>query len=151
MSTGSQSCNHCPSELNYSFLKNCESIRDCWRFQFMFNIFSVWGSWSSWGSCSETCGKSGVKTRTRSCNNPLPQHGGDSCKTQSTDSINCTVAPTHPCPKSKMKDFFKYHILIIALWLNRPIINLQKVTTKNVMKQFFCYSQSHKCYRNFKK
>ena len=72
----------------------------------MFNIFSVWGSWSSWGNCSETCGKSGVKTRTRSCNKPSPQHGGESCKTQSTDSINCTVAPTHPCPKSKMKDLF---------------------------------------------
>ena len=77
----------------------------------MFNLFSVdgqWGSWSSWGSCSETCGKSGIRTRSRSCNNPSPQYGGETCNTlDSSESVSCTVGPTHPCPKSKMKGILK--------------------------------------------
>ena len=76
----------------------------------MFNLFSVdgkWASWSSWGSCSETCGKSGIRTRSRSCNNPSPQHGGETCDTlDSTGSDSCNVAPTDQCPLSKMKNFF---------------------------------------------
>ena len=111
MSTGSQSCNvkPCPSELNYYFMKTLWKNKYCWRFQFMFNSFSVdgqWGSWSSWGSCSETCGKSGIRTRSRSCNNPSPQHGGETCRLDSTGSDSCNVAPTDQCPLSKMKNFF---------------------------------------------
>lgn len=37
-----------------------------------------WGSWSKFGSCSRTCG-TGVRYRTRSCNNPHPANGGRSC------------------------------------------------------------------------
>lgn len=37
-----------------------------------------WGSWSKLGSCSRTCG-SGVRFRTRHCNNPAPANGGQDC------------------------------------------------------------------------
>ncbi|XP_069780995.1 A disintegrin and metalloproteinase with thrombospondin motifs 3-like isoform X1 [Narcine bancroftii] len=37
-----------------------------------------WGSWSKLGSCSRTCG-SGVRFRTRQCNNPAPANGGQDC------------------------------------------------------------------------
>ncbi|XP_041121879.1 A disintegrin and metalloproteinase with thrombospondin motifs 2-like isoform X2 [Polyodon spathula] len=37
-----------------------------------------WGPWSKFGSCSRTCG-SGVRFRTRQCDNPLPANGGRTC------------------------------------------------------------------------
>ncbi|XP_065828826.1 complement component receptor 1-like protein [Oscarella lobularis] len=47
-----------------------------------------WSSWSSWSSCSKSCGK-GHRTRTRSCNNPLPCNGGSYCIGSDTDIANC--------------------------------------------------------------
>ncbi|KAM4678597.1 A disintegrin and metalloproteinase with thrombospondin motifs 2-like [Discoglossus pictus] len=37
-----------------------------------------WGQWSKFGSCSRTCG-TGVRYRTRNCDNPHPSNGGRSC------------------------------------------------------------------------
>uniref|UniRef100_A0A8C6Y7F7 ADAM metallopeptidase with thrombospondin type 1 motif 2 n=1 Tax=Naja naja TaxID=35670 RepID=A0A8C6Y7F7_NAJNA len=37
-----------------------------------------WGAWSKFGSCSRTCG-TGVKFRTRQCDNPHPANGGRTC------------------------------------------------------------------------
>ncbi|XP_030638921.1 A disintegrin and metalloproteinase with thrombospondin motifs 2 [Chanos chanos] len=37
-----------------------------------------WGQWTKFGSCSRTCG-SGVRFRTRECNNPIPANGGRTC------------------------------------------------------------------------
>ena len=50
--------------------------------------------WKAWDTCSETCGSSGTKTRTRACDNPSPKTGdvtcsGDSSETQSCNQIPC--------------------------------------------------------------
>ncbi|XP_051537327.1 A disintegrin and metalloproteinase with thrombospondin motifs 2-like [Myxocyprinus asiaticus] len=37
-----------------------------------------WGQWTKFGSCSRSCG-SGVRFRTRECNNPIPANGGRTC------------------------------------------------------------------------
>ncbi|XP_060551540.1 A disintegrin and metalloproteinase with thrombospondin motifs 1-like isoform X2 [Ruditapes philippinarum] len=62
------------------------------------SITKVTGGWSAWGtetSCSRTCG-TGVKLRTRTCNNPKPQNSawceGDTfkaelCNTQACDGV----------------------------------------------------------------
>ena len=61
------------------------------------NVFSANGGWSSYGtytSCTVTCG-GGLKYRTRTCTNPAPFGGGDSCSGSDTQSTACN---TDACP-----------------------------------------------------
>ena len=53
-----------------------------------------WSEWSEWTPCAKSCGGSKV-TRTRSCNNPPPQRGGEDCPGEATESsFDCET----PCP-----------------------------------------------------
>ncbi|XP_041049864.1 A disintegrin and metalloproteinase with thrombospondin motifs 2-like [Carcharodon carcharias] len=54
-----------------------------------------WGTWSKFGSCSRTCG-TGVRFRTRQCDNPLPSNGGRECSGQSYEYQLCN---TEDCPE----------------------------------------------------
>ena len=47
-----------------------------------------WSDWSNWTTCSATCGE-GFQTRSRQCNNPLPQHGGKPCEGIELESMPC--------------------------------------------------------------
>ncbi|XP_059154874.1 sushi, von Willebrand factor type A, EGF and pentraxin domain-containing protein 1-like [Physella acuta] len=49
-----------------------------------------WGSWSQWSSCSVTCG-SGVKSRLRYCDSPMPENGGDFCKGSQAETEICNT------------------------------------------------------------
>ncbi len=44
----------------------------------MFVVHGSWSTWNAWTPCSETCGN-GNRNRNRTCDNPLPQFGGDDC------------------------------------------------------------------------
>ncbi|XP_074398199.1 A disintegrin and metalloproteinase with thrombospondin motifs 3 [Zonotrichia albicollis] len=54
-----------------------------------------WGAWTKFGSCSRTCG-TGVRFRTRQCNNPMPINGGDDCAGVNFEFQLCS---TEECPK----------------------------------------------------
>uniref|UniRef100_A0A8C3UJ12 ADAM metallopeptidase with thrombospondin type 1 motif 3 n=1 Tax=Catharus ustulatus TaxID=91951 RepID=A0A8C3UJ12_CATUS len=54
-----------------------------------------WGPWTKFGSCSRTCG-TGVRFRTRQCNNPMPINGGDDCAGVNFEFQLCS---TEECPK----------------------------------------------------
>lgn len=71
-----------------SFLNNKPSgISSC-------NIINGgWSNWGGWGACSKTCG-GGIQYRYRSCTNPTPSCGGNSCTGSNTQSQSCN---THPC------------------------------------------------------
>ena len=56
-----------------------------------------WGEWSSPSACSTSCGL-GELTRTRQCNNPTPQFGGEFCEGDDTETQTCQSAP---CPGKK--------------------------------------------------
>jgi len=53
-----------------------------------------WSSWSDWGKCDKEC-SGGTQTRSRTCTNPPPSHGGRPCQGQSQESRSCNA---HPCP-----------------------------------------------------
>ncbi|CAL7943302.1 unnamed protein product [Xylocopa violacea] len=52
-----------------------------------------WSSWSGWSDCSARCGR-GVQKRTRTCTNPLPINGGQSCPGPATQRVECNPS----CP-----------------------------------------------------
>ena len=62
-----------------------------------------WGEWSEWSTCSVTCA-GGDQSRTRQCDNPVPQHNGDDCSvdgSRNTETRSCTEIK---CPgKSNFK------------------------------------------------
>ncbi|ELK23643.1 A disintegrin and metalloproteinase with thrombospondin motifs 2 [Myotis davidii] len=59
-----------------------------------------WGTWSPFGSCSRTCG-TGVKFRTRQCDNPHPANGGRTCSGLGYDFQLCN---SQDCPDT-LADF----------------------------------------------
>ncbi|ERE68045.1 A disintegrin and metalloproteinase with thrombospondin motif 3-like protein [Cricetulus griseus] len=59
-----------------------------------------WGAWTPFGSCSRTCG-TGVKFRTRQCDNPHPANGGRTCSGLAYDFQLCNP---QDCPNS-LADF----------------------------------------------
>ena len=43
-------------------------------------VHGGWSDWTSWTECTMTCGKeAGQHSRNRSCDNPVPEWGGDEC------------------------------------------------------------------------
>ncbi|XP_069103857.1 uncharacterized protein [Argopecten irradians] len=56
-----------------------------------------WSNWAAWGHCTMTCNPytgndliiSGTHTRSRTCTNPTPQHGGTSCDGSDSDVGSC--------------------------------------------------------------
>ncbi|XP_062609289.1 thrombospondin-2-like [Saccostrea cucullata] len=58
-------------------------------------IHGGYSSWGSWTSCTKSC-DFGTQTRSRSCNNPSPQYGGNACQGNSTEIANCNE---FDCPK----------------------------------------------------
>nr|XP_044630662.1 SCO-spondin [Equus asinus] len=53
-----------------------------------------WGPWGPWSSCSRSCG-GGLRSRTRACDQPLPQGLGDYCEGPRAQGETCQVLP---CP-----------------------------------------------------
>ncbi|KAL0979084.1 hypothetical protein UPYG_G00180300 [Umbra pygmaea] len=47
-------------------------------------VHGSWSCWSSWNSCSD-----GRRSRTRACNNPAPQGGGQHCNGEASEIAGC--------------------------------------------------------------
>ena len=57
-----------------------------------------YSKWSAWGECTVSCG-GGEMTRTRSCTNPVPEHGGPSCIERTLGpSVETSRCREFPCP-----------------------------------------------------
>ena len=56
-------------------------------------LFLAWGPWTE-GTCSQTCG-TGIRTRTRLCDQPAPAAVNQTCVGESNMTVACN---TEPCP-----------------------------------------------------
>ena len=83
---------------------------------------SVDGQWGSWQveACPVTCNGSS-QLKTRSCNSPPPQHGGNNCTGPSSEVVACN---TQSCPSIVCSDivmlsmallFYLQHAMIMTL------------------------------------
>ncbi|XP_065179031.1 A disintegrin and metalloproteinase with thrombospondin motifs adt-2-like [Sycon ciliatum] len=54
-----------------------------------------WSPWTVWSGCSQSCGTSGVRTRTRDCDNPPPSNGGTVCRGATSERETCNLVQ---CP-----------------------------------------------------
>ena len=50
---------------------------------YFYIVHGEWGAWADWSNCSEPCG-GGESVRSRLCDDPPPQFGGDDCTTNAT-------------------------------------------------------------------
>lgn len=53
-----------------------------------------WSSWSSWSQCSRDCSR-GIRSRKRTCSNPEPKYGGQTCLGPAQEYQECNITP---CP-----------------------------------------------------
>ncbi|KAH3833888.1 hypothetical protein DPMN_107204 [Dreissena polymorpha] len=58
-------------------------------------VHGQWGNWPPYSKCSATCGK-GINQRSRVCDNPPPQYGGEICIGQDVEEVPCDSGV--PCP-----------------------------------------------------
>lgn len=56
-----------------------------------------WSSWSSWSQCSRDCSR-GIRSRKRTCSNPEPKYGGQTCLGPAQEYQECNITP---CPGEK--------------------------------------------------
>lgn len=78
----------------------CEDRKWCYHGECVFKkkLLPINGLWSKWGDydeCSRTCG-GGVQKKSRECNNPSPQHGGNYC---TGDRVRYRSCNTQECPR----------------------------------------------------
>ena len=64
--------------------------------------FSEWGEWSP---CTLSCG-SGTKETARTCTNPEPEHGGDNCTGEFSQTVDCN---TQSCPGRSVYELLSCH------------------------------------------
>ena len=70
----------------------------------VFLVDGSWGSWGDWTPCSTSCGV-GEKIRSRECDDPAPENGGQSCQGNGTQVNTCAE---RPCPG-------KYGFMIVSV------------------------------------
>ena len=68
-----------------------------------------WGAWSAFSTCSATCGRDAVKTRTRQCNNPAPSPDGRPCEGDAEDSEPCFL---QDCPGKSITWLCGFHAFV---------------------------------------
>ena len=68
-----------------------------------FKVDGVWGDWSQWTDCPVSCGGADQR-RTRACDSPAPQYGGDDCTADGKSD-----SETQKCNQSPCSSEYKYH------------------------------------------
>lgn len=90
-------------------------------------VNGAWSSWSSWSQCSRDCSR-GIRSRKRTCSNPEPRYGGQTCLGPAQEYQECNITP---CPGKKSTNIFctvKYMrgFQLISFMVTKASIDLKK-------------------------
>ncbi|XP_005107934.2 sushi, von Willebrand factor type A, EGF and pentraxin domain-containing protein 1 [Aplysia californica] len=81
---------HCSDHLVE--FKECDGLSPC-------PVNGGVSGWGVWSHCTADCG-TGSRSRSRSCNNPAPQHGGQPCDPDDlSEEEPCNTDPCPTCPR----------------------------------------------------
>ncbi|XP_041362930.1 uncharacterized protein LOC121378713 [Gigantopelta aegis] len=72
-------------KLRFWSIYNCVYRRSLYKCP----VDGAWSVWSRWTTCGVECGETGVKTRSRLCNNPIVKHNGLPCRGLKVMSTHC--------------------------------------------------------------
>ena len=113
-------------------LVGCQNLRRVsWQSSclcsFSVPINGGWTDWGKWSMCSKTC-ETGSQSRDRSCTNPAPAFGGESCVGPSVENKVCKAAKI-----CLSKCYFPWSIVLLAKLLHQPRPQGPPSPTTNVM------------------
>ena len=80
-----------------------------------------WSVWAGWSECDVTCG-SGTRSRTRSCDNPAPAHGGEDCAGADHNTDVCVL---NTCP-GRVDWFFPFNVIFLQKIRDNVIFKYQQ-------------------------
>ena len=99
------------------------------KYTYIINWFLVdggLGEWEEWGPCSKPCG-GGDQTRSRRCDNPVPEFGGLVCEGKLTECKRCNLDPCDSqCPAELLEMWQGCWRLFINILADILSSNLQK-------------------------
>ncbi|XP_052070196.1 properdin-like isoform X3 [Mytilus californianus] len=87
-------------------------------------VYGCWTYFGPWGVCSKTCG-GGQQSRTRTCTNPPPAHGGDECQGSYQQIKSCQEQHCPGTPEYGNKGKGK--------WYNRLFNFLKKMVESGII------------------
>ena len=90
-------------------------------------VHGGWSSWSGWTACTQSCG-AGSQERSRTCTNPSPRHGGNSCLGNPGEKQPCNE---QSCP-GKKRIFSPQEIIKVREWMP----HIGPLTKVNLLKLF---------------
>lgn len=98
MKTLVQVCSFIPfairPKLNFNF-KNLKT--KIWYHKIL--VHGGWGDWTEWEECPVSCGGAD-QGRTRVCDNPVPEFGGDDCTVDGSSASETQRCNENPCPST---------------------------------------------------
>jgi len=65
--------------------------RRCFASVRVVSVNGGWSQWGEWSDCSTTCDL-GVKSRQRTCTDPVPQENGQPCNGSDEDAAECMLS-----------------------------------------------------------
>ena len=88
-------------------------------YRFHSPVDGQWSDWSVPSTCSVTCG-TGTRTKTRTCDNPAPAHGGAQCIGSSDETEACQEVDCPGLCRLIIINIFSllnHDVLLISLYL----------------------------------
>ena len=113
MNRGFQSSVGCKAVINSNKLrkkvfKQCQKIEEVLKVcEYFCPTDGGWSEYGEWSNCSAACGE-GTQTRSRTCTNPAPAHGGEECEGDTDQTETCYL---NPCPGWLLMDS-----LLLIFW-----------------------------------